>query len=323
MKQTAFIIKAAMPETLFIGVSSVCAGAALAVMESKVLGMEFNVIPLVLCLIFAVAAQLSANFIFVHNDLQNYYGSSDTEVLSNRLRRKEEPELYSRSQMLGGVSILFALTIGVVLISYSGLWAFLVGAILVILIYLAVQGPMPLLLTPFGLLVYYIVAGPLGVSGTFLMEFHDSSFTVLNWFDMVPVILMGVAMGFPAATARVAMEYEQYRQSLRIHRTSVVTELGRKGARILVLINGFAMWGTFWWMTDSSTYIYTWVDMIMPTIALIGNIGVWYRMAKYSPNSEGIKPAKLALINIMVLGLGTLLIYCFGGAPVSEGIPSI
>lgn len=299
-----------MPDTLLMGLSTVFAGTAIAAVRDEV-----KIMPLLLSMLFVMAAQLASNCTYVFNDLRNHHGNTALEEIAGRLNRQEDTELYGILKIIAGVTTIFAITIGFMLTSYCGAWSLLLGGLLFILAYLNVQGPMPLVCTSFGPLITYLIFGPIGVVGTFLLQFSDSTFAILSWFDIGPAVFLGLSMGFMAANVHIAIEYQHYRMNLLTHRISIVTELGRKFSRWAVLLGGFGMWAFFYTMVSSHYCQYPLIDMIAPTISLIVNCIVWYKMRKFSPVNKGIRPSVLAIANMAFLGLVTLLLFMVIGTP--------
>lgn len=310
MKHIPFLKKATMPDTLLMGVSTVFAGTAIAAVRDEV-----RIMPMLLCILFVAAGQLASNCTYVFNDLRNHHGNTALEEIAGRLNRQEDTELYGMLRIIAGVATIFAVTIGFMLASYCGAWSLLLGALLFILSYLNVQGPMPLVGTPFGPLITYLVFGPIGVVGTFLLQFADSTFAILSWFDIGPAVYFGLSIGFLAVNVHIAIEYQHYRMNLLTHRTSVVTELGRKFSRYAVFFGGFGMWIFFYIMVDSHYCQHPLLDMIMPTISMVVNCIVWYKLRRFSPAKKGIRPSVLAVANMLLLALVTMILFISIGTP--------
>lgn len=302
-----------MPRTLVMGVSTIMAGIAVAAVRD-----EIRFLPTFLCLLFVTAAQCASNSIFLFNDLRNHHGNSAQAELEGSLIGKEDVEIYGILKMISGATSIFACTIALILASYSGVWTILFGALLFILIYLNVQGSLPLVSTPFGPIITYIVFGPIGVIGTFLLQFPDSTFVMLNWFDIGPAIYMGLSVGFLAAVVHITIEYENFRASLLTYRTSIVTELGRKFSRFCVLLAGVGMWLCFYLMTRSSYCHYPVFDMVVPSLAFITNTVLWWRLGKYSPASKMVPPAKIAIANMFAFATLVLILFLIIGPPSAE-----
>lgn len=310
MKLIQVIRAAVMPETLLMGLATVLAGTAIAAVRDAV-----HLLPAFLSLLFVAASQCASNSTYLFNDLRNHRGNSAEAEVSGSLIAKENVELYGILKMIAGATTIFASTIGLILASYSGAWTILVGALVFILIYLNVQGSLPLVSTPFGPIITYLIFGPIGVVGSFLLQFSDSSFALVSWFDIGPAIYLGLSVGFLASNVHLAIEYQNYRVNLLTFRTSIVTDMGRKFTRFLVLASGFGMWIFFYLMTKSSYCRYPVIDMIAPSAAVVVNCILWYRMRRYSPGNIGLSPSEIAIWNMMVVVVVTLVLFLIIGPP--------
>lgn len=310
MNQLQFIRQSLRLPTLLAGLSTVMGGTAIAAVRDNI-----HPLPLVLSVIFVMMAQLASNSMQAFNDLRTHYGNTANEEIAGRTHRTEDPMTYEILREIGVGCFLISMTVGVVLAGYAGEWVLLAGAMVVILGYLNVQGPFPLVQTPFGPLVTFLLFGPIGVIGVFLMQFADASFAMLSWFDIGPAIYLSCAVGLLAAIAQIVGEYPKYRSSILTHRTSYVTEVGRRMSRVTVLLCGIGMWATFFLMLTTFYTQHPIVDMVMPTVGLGVTVYIVRMMGKY-PRQEGpYDMADIALWNMFIVMLTTMLLFMTIGAP--------
>lgn len=140
MNKTKIWIEAVRLHTLPISISGVLAGTACAI-----IGDKFLLIPAVICLLFAMLAQITAN---LANDYYDYKNGIDDENRDG-FRRVLTIGALTPMEMKIGVIISFTLTsiIGCSLIYYGGWWLLPVGIIIVLCAVAYSAGPYPYLIT--------------------------------------------------------------------------------------------------------------------------------------------------------------------------------
>lgn len=310
MNQLQFIRQSLRLPSLMAGLSTVMGGTAIAAVRDNI-----HPLPLILSTVFILMAQLASNSMQAFNDLRTHHGNTANEEIAGRMHRKEDTMMYEILREIGVGCFLIAMTIGVVLAGYAGEWVLLAGAMVVILGYLNVQGPFPLIQTPFGPLVTFLLFGPIGVIGVFLMQFSDASFAILSWFDIGPAVYLSCTVGLFAAIVQITEEYPKYRSSILTHRTSYVTEVGRRASRVTVLLCGIGMWAVFFLMISTFYTQHPIVDMVMPTVGLAVTIYIVRMMGKYPRHESPYKINDVALWNMFIVMFTTMLLFMTIGAP--------
>lgn len=310
MRQLQLIRQAVCLPTLLMGLSTVMAGTSIASIRGGI-----HPLPLILSIAFVAMAQIASNAFYSYNDLRSHLAFAAALGIEGRRHRNDTLESYATLREFAVAAALIAMTIGVVLAGYAGEWLLLLGALVVLMAYLNVEGPFPLVSTPFGPMVTFILFGPVGVVGVYLLQFTETSFAMLSWFDIGPAIYIGCAVGFMAAIAHIAWEYPRYRDSVLLHRNTFVTDTGRRMSRLCVFVCGFGMWGMFYAMTTGIYFQHPLIDMVMPTLCLGVNIWVVHMMRKY-PRPVSRYPLELvAMWNMFFLYMVTMLLFITIGAP--------
>ncbi|MEG1574937.1 MAG: 1,4-dihydroxy-2-naphthoate octaprenyltransferase, partial [Bacteroidales bacterium] len=156
---------AARPKTLLVGVAPVLTGSALAYSFGR-----FNWIPAMICLVFALLAQISSNFI---NDYYDFKKGTDREDRVGPERAVAAGKITPRAMLRATViTILLALLIGSSLICYGGWWLIPVGALVAIFAFAYSGGPYPLSYHGLGDVAVLIFYGVVPVTFTYYVQGH-------------------------------------------------------------------------------------------------------------------------------------------------------
>ncbi|MGL5938043.1 MAG: 1,4-dihydroxy-2-naphthoate octaprenyltransferase [Phocaeicola sp.] len=213
---------ATRPKTLTGAATPVLLGAALAMSQA-----QFQLIPTLLCFLFAATMQIDANLI---NDLFDYLKGADR---SDRLG----PE---RACSQGWISIeamkraiatttIFACAIGLGLLFYGGLELIPLGILCVIFAFLYTAGPYPLAYHGWGDLLVWIFFGIVPVGGTYYVMCHNWSWRVT---------LVALACGWVINTLLMVNNYRDRKEDAASGKRTVVVRWGAKTGSLLYLFLG-------------------------------------------------------------------------------------
>ena len=211
-------IAAARPKTLFLTVSPVVAGIALAVTETGGLA------PLVALATLgaAVAIQVGTN---LHNDAVDYERGTDTP---DRLGppRASAQGWFSPGQvrMAANLAFGFAFLLGLFLVARGGWPILLVGMASLACGYAYTSGPRPIAHGPFGELYVLVFFGIAAVAGSYYLQALTLSDTAL---------LLGLILGLPAAAVLILNNYRDLETDLAAGRHTLCAVLSRKWSRLL------------------------------------------------------------------------------------------
>lgn len=234
------VLKSALfPVSLLLGTGSVLAGCAAAVVHGNL-----EVLAAILCLFFVWAAQLGSNVGHRFYDYKNgnirrittipgeYVGSGFAGITTYTL-------LKETTYALSVLATMF----GIALASFAGWWAFFFGIIIAFVAYLNNFSPFPIVRTPAGPVVTFLLFGPMCVIGTCLIQSQDGAEMILNWFDLEPAVYIGLAMGFLAANVHLCYLYMTYPFDIDTGVRTLLTRYGNKGVVPLFIVN--TLLGTF------------------------------------------------------------------------------
>ena len=296
--------------SLALGSATLMVGLAAAVIRQTI-----SPLPVLLCFLFVWTAQLASNCYGSLNERHNRYGSLALEDQQGMPKVKDSKEVYTMLRDVSYTMAVISLTIGVVLAGYTGVLAFMIGAVILILAYINIQGPAPLNRTPFGPLITYLLFGPLGIVGVSLLQTDDATLTFFDWFDLAPAVFLGCAFGLLAVNVHLAVNYTEYRQDLLAHRPSFTVSCGRKATRIFFLVNGFLVWVIFYGMITTTYFQQPWLDLLIPTFCTLFNCWIWYRMRKFDGVRSRWNPYSLSLLNAFIFGILILSVFSIIGQP--------
>lgn len=294
-----------------MGAGSVLLGNAVAAIRDSV-----QIAPLVLSLLFVFFAQICSNACFSLNQLREHRGAFTPQELYQLKERQENLAIYRMLREFGNGALILALTIGIVLANHNGLWAFLLGAAVLLLVYLHDEGPAPLSRTPFGSLTAWLLFGPIGVIGSFLIQTSDPMYTVSSWYDVGPAVGLSVAYGFMAVNSSLTNTYRSYRLDMLTERRTFVTACGRRNTRRAYLLNLLLMWVSCLWMVNTLYFIHPVLDMLPPTLSLAVGAWIHYKMRHHHDSvRKSWNVYTLTLANDLLLALSFFLLFLFIGNP--------
>ena len=213
---------AARPKTLSGAAVPVLIGSSLAYQNGY-----FDIVPSILCLLFAFLMQIDANFI---NDLFDFIKGSDGE---DRLgpKRACAQGWISIEAMKKGIALttVTACLTGVALLFYGGLEMIPIGILCIIFAFLYTAGPYPLAYHGWGDILVIIFFGFVPVGCTFYVMSH-------TWTS--DVTIASLACGIVIDTLLIVNNYRDIDQDRRNGKHTIIVLLGSKAGRMLYLIAG-------------------------------------------------------------------------------------
>lgn len=212
--------------TLPVSVAGVIAGTGCACYHH-----ELRVIPMVICLLFAVGAQIASNFA---NEYYDYANGLDRKGREGFRRGVTEGDISPQS-MKRATYLLLGITalIGLSLVYWGGIWLIAVGALIAAFALAYSAGPYPLSHHGLGDVAVVVFFGLVPVvfttyvcSGVF-----PSDFT--TWGT-------GLAIGLLAANVLIVNNYRDRDDDAAVGKRTTVVRFGRKVMGKVYLFNGLA-----------------------------------------------------------------------------------
>ena len=215
-KKIKYWIQAARPKTLLVSMAPVVMSVALASVYSRI-----NWLPAVLCLIFAVLAQILSNFV---NDYADGVKGIDKDRIGPQ--RMVASGFISPEIMRKGIAFIgvMAFLVGCPLIYWGG-WILLPIGIVILLVALAYStGPFPLSQHGFGDLAVIVFYGLIPVTLTFFIQ---TGIINLN------IVMAGLAIGFISDNLLIVNNMRDADNDLKNNKKTTV---GIFGKRFMILV---------------------------------------------------------------------------------------
>lgn len=213
-------IQAARPKTLLVSMAPVIMSVAIASMY-----VTINWLPAVICLIFAVMAQILSNFV---NDYADGLKGADNERLGPQ--RMVASGLISPQKMRRGIIVWGVLTfiVGCTLLYYGG-WILLPFGIVILLCALAYSaGPFPLSRHALGDVAVVLFYGIAPVVLTFFIQTR-----FVNW----EIIIAGLAIGIVANNLLIVNNYRDSEQDATYGKKTTITVFGKQFMKWVYFLN--------------------------------------------------------------------------------------
>lgn len=273
---------AARPKTLAAGSVPVVVASGLAVHFG-----QFQWIPALLCLFFALMAQIASNF---SNDYFDFVKKTDN---GHRLgpARAVASGWIAPPMMLRGTVVVIALAcfLGLGLVYYAGWGMVVVGVVCVLSLLAYTAGPWPLAYNGLGDVFVLVFFGFVAVVFSFYVQ--------TNTFEPL-AFMAGAMVGLSAVNILVLNNYRDRDNDKACNKRTTIVIFGEAFGRYFYLINGIlaCLLGLFFWKTA------VWAALL-PFLYLIPHYATWRKMCRIR---EG--KALNALLgetsrNMLILGL--------------------
>lgn len=242
MNILTFVQRKANLPTLWMGVGTVMAGTAAAVVRGNM-----ELLPAILCLIFTIFAQLTGNFYHAYYELRKEHErifAKESFIDDNDDTERGNPFLVRVLREASMASFLISATTGMALLTLAGQWLwFMVMGIFVYGQFLVLHyGPRPLINSPVAMLVTFLLFGPLGVMSVSLIQSQREAIgSIWSFFDTAPSLYIGPACGLMALTVHYLFSYANYIVSPDYNKRSLTRAVGKRGVEVLTLLNGIVM----------------------------------------------------------------------------------
>lgn len=237
---TATWIEAMRLRTLPVSVSGVIAALAYAIM-----GGTFKAAPAILCLIFAVLAQIASNFA---NEYYDFRAGLDAPGREGPRRGVTEGDITPHAMLVATFGTLgLACLVGLSLIYWGGWWLIAAGITIAVGVLIYSTGPYPLSHHALGELAVIAFFGIIPVNLTFYLQSGVWDMTV--FFGSLSIGLMG-------ANVLIINNYRDLEDDRSVGKTTLAVLVGRPVTSFLYLING--------WVA---------IALVTPVWSVIGGLG--------------------------------------------------
>ena len=236
---------------------------------------EFRWVPALLCVVFALLAQIVSN---TANEYFDYLQGSDKPGRVGPRRGVTEGDIKPTTlrNVTFGLMVL-AGAVGCCLIPYGGWWLLPAGIVIALAALAYSTGPYPLSYHGLGELMVFIFFGIVPVNLTY--------YVMSLRFDPL-VILFSITIGLLGVNVLLVNNYRDMEDDLEAGTRTSVVIFGRKAAALAYLINGYAgmgMLSALWvmiaarWGMGGTLPVWT---LVIPVIYLVMHTATWYKLTR-------------------------------------------
>lgn len=230
---------------------------------------EFRWVPALLCLVFALLAQVVSN---MANEYFDYLKGTDKPGRVGPRRGVTEGDIKPMT-LRNATFGLLAVTciVGCCLIPYGGWWLLPVGIVIALAALAYSTGPYPLSYHGLGELTVFIFFGLVPVNLTYYVQ-------ALR-FDPI-VLLMSITIGLLGVNVLLVNNYRDVDDDREAGKRTSVVLFGRKPAAFAYLLNGYmgmAVLTAFWMLVALTRALPLWT-LLVPVIYLVLHTSTWHKL---------------------------------------------
>ena len=277
-------IEAMRLRTLPVSVAGVIAGTGCAVMLDS-----FKAAPALACLVFAILAQIAANF---GNEYYDYKNGIDRKGRAGFRRGVTEGEIDPRSMKMATYSVLaLAATVGCTMFLYGPWWLIFVGILIMIFALAYSAGPYPLSHHGLGDVAVVVFFGIIPVTFTCFLQTG-------NWEGMGVIMPTSLAVGLLAANVLVVNNYRDMEDDAAIGKRTTVVIFGRRFMSMAYLLSGIAGMAA---MIPVWTRLPLWA-LAVPVTYIVLHFKVWLQLRQATESALNPLLGRTA-VNLLVFSL--------------------
>lgn len=276
-------IEAMRLRTLPVSVAGVIAACGY-----SILGGSFRWLPALLCLVFAILAQISSNFA---NEYYDYKAGLDKPGRVGPRRGVTEGDITPRVMKSATYATLaMACAVGCSLIAWSGWWLIAVGAFIALGVLAYSTGPYPLSHHALGEVAVIFFFGIIPVNFTFYLQ--------AGVFDL-SVAVGSLAVGLLGSSILLVNNYRDKEDDESVGKRTFAVKFGRTAASTWYLLNGFLAVALMLpvWMVVPRLWL------AVPALFLSFHTLLWFRMCRL--RGTALNP----MLGLTAIGM---LFYCLG-----------
>ncbi|MBR1543319.1 MAG: 1,4-dihydroxy-2-naphthoate octaprenyltransferase [Muribaculaceae bacterium] len=225
--------------------------------------------PALLCLAFAVLAQIASNFA---NEYYDYLKGTDKAGRVGPRRGVTEGDIKPRTlRNVTFATLAAALAIGCCLIPFGGWWLVPVGAFIALGVLAYSTGPYPLSYHGLGEVAVFIFYG--------LIPVNFSYYVIAGQFSPL-ALLASFTIAFMGVNVLLVNNYRDVEDDREAGKRTSVVIFGRKPAAAAYLINGFmaiSFLSPLWLVVALGGRISVWC-LAIPVLYLVMHTGTWYKL---------------------------------------------
>ena len=273
---------ATRPKTLPAAATPVIVACALAFHDNS-----FRWKPALICLLFALIAQIIANYA---NDYFDYKKGSDNKERLGPKRAVAEGWIAPKIMLTVTIVLLILdLSLGLLLIQYGGWELIFVGLFIAIFAFAYSGGPYPLAYHGLGDISVFIFFGIVPVGFTYYVQ-------TLQW--SLPATICGASVGLIIINILVANNYRDRFSDAKTGKKTSVVLFGKKFGQWFYLLNGVvAVAGCQYFWFEKTIWA-----ALLPILFLIFHIRTWREMIEINEGKALIGTLEKTAINVLIFG---------------------
>ncbi|MDE6271586.1 MAG: hypothetical protein K2M31_01085 [Muribaculaceae bacterium] len=298
--------------TLMLGAGTVFAGTAAAAIRGNM-----EIMLAILCLIFVMLAQLSANFAHNYYAASKYYDNLPRPRYSVYAHDEVKNQLAVRvlREASFACAILAAVVgLGIMAISAAPYIVIGIGVLIVAFNYILNFGKNPAFGKPYTILFTWLLFGPIGVIGTSMVQCQHEATSLWSFFDHAPSLFLGPAMGFLACNVHMSYSYSMFRLDPERKSRGMTYILGPRFVEILFIINGLLMLGLIIFKVFFLDYPQPEIAIVPAFVAFALNTYIGIRM-RFVPVGELQHLTMMVKVNYLLTGVVTFIVWWWIGMP--------
>ena len=230
---------------------------------------RFQWVPAVLCLVFALLAQISSN---TANEYYDYLKGTDKPGRVGPRRGVTEGDITPTTLRNVTIGLLMAASIvGCCLIPYGGWWLLPVGIVIALAALAYSAGPYPLSYHGLGELMVFIFFGLVPVNLTY--------YVMALRFDPL-VVLFSIAIGLMGVNVLLVNNYRDVEDDRAAGKKTQTVMRGRPLTSFAYLLNGYisiAILSAFWFMIAFVKVLPLWT-LVIPVLYLMMHTVTWNKL---------------------------------------------
>lgn len=226
------------------------------------LNNNFNITPAILCLLFALLAQISSNFA---NEYYDFKAGLDRKGREGPRRGVTEGDITPQAMKIATYGTLaLAGIIGCSLIVYGGWWLLPIGIFIALGAMAYSAGPYPLSRHGLGEVAVLFFFGIIPVNLTYYVQ-------SLEW--NIDVLLASISIGLMGANVLIVNNYRDYDDDKAVNKRTLAVIFGRNTVSNLYLFNGYIAVAL---MTATWISLPLWA-LIIPVAYLSAHTTIWWQ----------------------------------------------
>lgn len=229
----------------------------------NLLNDNFKLIPAILCLMFALLAQISSNFA---NEYYDFKSGLDRKGREGPRRGVTEGDISPGAMKRATYGTLaLACIIGCSLIYFGGWWLLPIGVIIALGAMAYSAGPYPLSRHGLGEVAVLFFFGIIPVSLTYYVQ-------SLQWD--IDVLLASVSIGLMGANVLIVNNYRDHDDDKNVGKHTLAVIFGRNTVANLYLFNGYIAVAL---MTSTWLSLPLWA-LAIPIVYLTAHTAIWWQL---------------------------------------------